>query len=791
MRYFLPAVFCILLGLISVAGVHAQEDKYPARSLQAGQFAAIADIVEKAVSEGKTPGAVVLIASRGEVVYRRAFGYRTLEPKKIPMTEETIFDLASVTKVVATTTAVMQLAEKGKLDIEAPVARYWPAFGRNGKDKVTVRQLLTHYSGLRPDLSLKTGWSGYENGLKKILSEMPVFPPGTQFVYSDINFEVLGELVRRLSRQPLDRYCAEHIFRPLGMKDTGFTPSSSLLGRIAPTEYFHGKPLCGKAHDPSCYRMGGVAGHAGLFSTADDLSVFAQMLLGDGNYRGKRILRAETVAMMTTPQSPPDKKNIRGFGWDLEAPFVSNREELPPVGAYGHLGYTGTALWIDPVTDTYIIVLTNRVHPDGKGDVKELRTAIKKIVSDAVGPVSAQQVLAKRHSLTGVKSSAGGDSSKGGRDTKMMTGIDVLSAEDFLPLKGLRIGLVSNDAGRDSRGRRTLDLLRIAPGVQLKAIFCPEHGLSGNEDGKVASTQDSATGLPIFSLYGDVRKPTDEMLRGLDALVFDVQDAGVRFYTYISTMGYALEAASKKGIAFYVLDRPNPLTASLVQGPVMDRDMRSFTGYFPLPVRHGMTVGELAEMFNAENRIGANLHVIKMTGYRRSAWFDETGLRWINPSPNLHSLTEAILYPGVALVEGANVSVGRGTDTPFELLGAPWISAKELAGYLTSREIPGVRFTPAVFTPHSGVFRDKECHGVRITLTDRQELNVAGMGIEIVAALHKLYPAQFRLDRTLGMIGSRQTLRELRDGLPPKFIMHQWQSALNRFLDLRSKYLLY
>jgi uncharacterized protein YbbC (DUF1343 family) len=327
------------------------------------------------------------------------------------------------------------------------------------------------------------------------------------------------------------------------------------------------------------------------------------------------------------------------------------------------------------------------------------------------------------------------------------------------------------------------------PGVKLACIFVPEHGLQGMEDEKVLST--TRKGLPVYSLYGDAERPTEQMLNGLEAIVFDVQDAGVRFYTYVTTMGYAMEAAAKKGIPFYILDRPNPITGSFVQGPVMERDLKSFTGYFPLPVRHGMTVGELAEMFNTEYRIGAKVHVIKMRGYRRSDWYDETGLRWVNPSPNLRTLTQAILYPGVGMVEGANVSVGRGTDTPFELLGSPWIDARQLAAFLNKRKIQGVRFMPVDFEPKSNRFKNQLCHGVQIILLDREALDSPALGVEIASALHRLYPGDFQLDKTLPLIGSREVLQSIKDGHDPDFIVLSWQESLEQFRKLRSKYLLY
>ncbi|EKD33998.1 MAG: hypothetical protein ACD_75C02513G0002 [uncultured bacterium] len=371
------------------------------------------------------------------------------------------------------------------------------------------------------------------------------------------------------------------------------------------------------------------------------------------------------------------------------------------------------------------------------------------------------------------------------------TGIDVLVRDRFAQLAGMRIGLITNHTGVDAEGKATLDLLRHAPGMQVKAIFSPEHGLTGTADAMIPSSRDTTTGLPIYSLYGTSKKPEAAMLRDLDCLVFDIQDAGVRFYTYISTMGYAMEAAAANGLAFVVLDRPNPLTASIVQGPVPDKTRRSFTEYFPLPVRHGMTVGELATLFNAEYKIGADLRVVKMEGYDRTRWFDETGMAWINPSPNLRSLTEATLYPGVALAEGANVSVGRGTPTPFELLGAPWIDGNSLARSLNERHIPGVRFAPAAFEPTSDIYRKRLCHGVRVTLTDRHLLDSPTMGIEILSALYRLYPKSFAIDDTLGLIGDRSVLAAIKKGQDPRSIAQSWQGPLESFVLLRSNFLLY
>jgi uncharacterized protein YbbC (DUF1343 family) len=281
------------------------------------------------------------------------------------------------------------------------------------------------------------------------------------------------------------------------------------------------------------------------------------------------------------------------------------------------------------------------------------------------------------------------------------------------------------------------------------------------------------------------------MLAGLDALVVDLQDVGVRFYTYSTTMAYVLEAAGHKGLPVYVLDRPNPIGAEAVEGPVLETTLRSFTGYFPMPVRHGMTLGELAAMFNAENRIGAHLTVVRMQDYRRQTWYDQTGLSWVNPSPNIRSLDQAALYPGVALIEGANVSVGRGTSHPFEMVGAPWVNGRELAGYLSRRAVAGVSFEPMDFTPNQDAYANKLCHGVRIGLTDRTVLDSPRLGIELAAALFRLYPETFALDRTLGMVGSRAVLARIRNGDDPGAIAASWQPELNAFRQIRAKYLLY
>jgi uncharacterized protein YbbC (DUF1343 family) len=798
MRQFVKLSLLLLVYLLveqigSVTPM-AQDKGDLVHSLKKEHLASVEKMVEKAVCAGQIPGAVILIGDHEKVIYRRAFGHRALVPHQLPMTIDTIFDIASLTKVIATTTAVMQMVEKGDLNLEDSVAKYWPEFGTNGKEKITVRDLLIHYSGLRPGLDLKPEWSGYDAALRMMMAEKPAFPPGTRFIYSDINFQILGELVRRISGQPLDLYCSEHIFKPLGMRDTGFNPLRSLRKRIAPTQYQHnhgGKMLWGEVHDPTSYHMGGVSGHAGLFSTADDLSIFAQMLLGGGSTKGIHILSPLTVERMTTPQTPPDRTVLRGLGWEIDPSFASYRSEISPVGSYGHTGFTGTSIWMNPVSKTYVILLTNQVHPDGRGNIKPLRSQMMTLLSLVLGPAPVETVLSNQPTFTAYDHPKKSDPPNGIQTRNVQTGIDVLKAEKFASLKGLRVGLITNHSGIDSSGQRTLDLMHKTSGLKLKALFSPEHGLLGEMEEHVPSSTEPITGLPVYSLYGKVNYPTDKMLKSLDALVFDIQDVGVRFYTYITTMGYAMEAAGKKGISFYVLDRPNPLSASLVQGPILDRNLRSFTGYFPLPIRHGMTVGELAEMFKTEKKTHVKLRVIKMRGYKRTNWYDETGLPWVKPSPNLRTLTEAILYPGVAIIEGSNVSVGRGTDMPFELLGAPWINGHELATFLSDRKIKGVHFMPIDFTPACHPYGNEACHGIQILLVDRQVLDSSALGVEIVSALYRLYPKDFQVDKTLALIGSNEVLQAIKGGQDPNSIVQKWQKPLEQFCKLRSKYLLY
>lgn len=750
--------------------------------------AALDAIVEQAVREDQVPGAVLVVGRPGEILHRKAYGLRAIEPRREAMTIDTIFDAASLTKVVATTSCVLKLFEAGKLRLNDRVTQYLPEF-QGGRSDITVRNLLTHFSGLRPDVDLEPAWTGYDTGIKLALAEKSNTPPGAEFVYSDINFLLLGEIVRRLAGATLAEFARAQIFEPLGMRESMFQPPAHLRARIAPTENVKGQILRGVVHDPTARNMDGIAGHAGLFTTAADLVRFSEMLLARGERNGVRVLSALSVMKATTPQSPPNQPILRGLGWDIESPFSGNRGELFAVGSYGHTGFTGTSLWIDPVSSTYVILLSNAVHPHLRPAITSLRGRVATAVAAARG------ITSPGINITGYNETfwGAGLHRTVNRNGAALTGIDVLAAEGFAALTGKRVGLITNHTGTDREGRRTIDRL-IEGGVKVAALFSPEHGITGREDHEnIGDTKDPSTGVPVWSLYtAKSRRPTPEMLAGIDALVFDIQDVGARFYTYTTTMAYSMEAAAAAKIPFFLLDRPNPITGTHVEGPVLDSDLLSFVTYFPLPLRHGMTLGELARLFNAEKRLGVDLRVVAMANWQRGDWFDSTGLVWIDPSPNMRSLNAALLYPGLAMLEASReYSVGRGTDAPFEQIGAEWMRGAQLSAYLNTRFIPGVRIYPTRFQPTASNYAGRLIEGVRFVITDREAFNSSRLGLEVAAAIRQLFPGRVPLEPCRWLIGSRRAITQLEAGEDPEIIQASAEEDLRAFLRLREGYLLY
>ena len=726
--------------------------------------------IEDAIAQKQMPGAVVLIGQQGETLHYRAYGQRAQTPAAEAMTAGTIFDAASLTKVIATTSAVMKLVEQGKLRLNDPVTRYLPEF-QGGKSDITVRHLLIHYSGLRPDVDIEPPWSGYETGIRLALIDKPAAEPGQKFVYSDINFVLLGEMVRVLSGKTLPDFVRDEVFAPLGMKDTAFQPPAAWRAGIAPTEQYKGmsEPLRGVVHDPTARYMGGIAGHAGLFTTAADLQRFARMMLGEGALDGVRIFSPLTVKRFTSPATPGNMTAVRGLGWDIDSPFAGQRGDVYPVGGFGHTGFTGTSIWMDPATQSYVILMANAVHPYRRPAITSLRSRVASIAAAHLSsPVAAL-------------------------GAPVLNGIDVLASEGFARLKGKRVGLATNHTGFTASGERDVDAMRAA-GVNLTALFSPEHGLLGKEDhDNIGNANDAATGLPVYSLYeGERRKPKPEMLNGIDVMVFDMQDIGTRFYTYGCTMKSTMEAVAERNIPIVVLDRPNPITGEHVEGPMMEKQHESFVGCEALPLRHGMTIGELALLMNSRAVKPADLSVVQMKGWRRDAWFDQLGQSWVNPSPNMKSLNAALLYPGIGMLEYAkNWSVGRGTDAPFEQVGADWVNGPQLAQHLNAKNVPGVRAYATRFTPTAYYFAKQTIEGVRFVVTNRDVFDSSRLGLELAQSLRELYPGKISFEINARLIGHQETIVGLTKGESARGIRQSWRAEMAAFQEQRARFLLY
>ena len=769
-----------------------------AAGFSAERLARIDAAVEDALAAGDLPGAVVLVGRGDRVVFRRAYGNRAVLPGRETMTVDTVFDVASLTKPVATATSVMILVERGKVALSDPVVRYLPEFAAGGgeRDKVTVEHLLTHRAGFVPDDPLELYTGTPEEIFARKYREPLEATPGTRFRYSDVGYEVLGELVRKVAGVPLDEFAEKNVFVPLGMKDAHFRPLAGApflgerldltsaarapLARIAPTEKRGDRWLRGEVHDPRAWAVGGVAGHAGLFSTGDDLARYCRMLLAGGRLGKARVLSPLGVDAMTRPRFYGDD-NLRALGWDVVSAYSRPRGDLFPPGSFGHTGFTGTSLWIDPSSGSWVVFLSNHVHPDGKGDARRLRGVVSTLAAAALeaDTRSAARRLAERVPPR--------------RD--VLAGIDVLAAEGFRAIAGKRIGLVTHAAGRARDGRSTVEVLASEEakraGVKLVALFSPEHGIRSEADAKVADEMDPVTGLRIRSLYGATRRPRREDLTNLDALVVDLQDVGTRFYTYITTVAYLQEEAARAKVPIVVLDRPDPIGGLLVEGPVADSDRMSFTVPHTIPVRYAMTPGELARLINEERRIGARIEVVKMRGWARGLWYDETGLEWVNPSPSMRSLTAATLYPGIGLLELTNLSVGRGTDTPFEVIGAPWLDGKRLAAMLGARRIAGATFTPIHFTPASSTFAGERCGGVRIAVTDRDAFRPVPLGLEVAVALRDLHPVDWQRAKLISLLANRDTFERLERGETAGAIVDSWEQGLAKFRERRARHLLY
>ncbi len=668
-------------------------------------------VLEGFVEQGAFPGGVLAVGYKGTLAYLKPFGRLSYDEGAPEVTAATIYDLASLTKVVATTAMAMILVDEGALDLDKPVVDYLPLFVGPGKEKVTVRQLLTHSSGMVAYGDLYNEISGKKAYLERILAMDLEYEPGTRSVYSDYGMILLGEILERVAGLPMGAFLEERVYGPLGMTDTGFLPADALRERIAPTEDdpWRGYRVRGEVHDENAHAMGGVAPHAGLFSTATDLARFLQMILNGGVFEHQRIVSRQIVEEWTRRAGVPDSD--RATGWDTKSAEKSSAGNYFSPNSFGHLGYTGTSMWVDPERRLFVILLTNRVHPTRENNlIRQARPAVADAVIKALDAPLVE------------------------------VGLERIDSGELESLEGKRLGLVVHAASVTADGRHAIDVLQ-ERGLDVVRLFSPEHGLRGRAAAgePVDSGVDPVSRLPVVSLYGDQRRPTPEALADLDVLVFDLQGAGVRFYTYISTLIHCLEAAADAGLELVVLDRPNPLGGERVEGPLSaPRDVvpATFVNLAPGPLVHGLTLGEMARFVNSQLQQPARLTVVPMIGWNRKMVWADTGRDWVPPSPNLRTAEAALAYPGTALLEATNLSEGRGTQDPFLLFGAPWLEPTELRV-----SIPGFALEPTRFTPAASEaapdpkYRDQECVGQQVRVIDPLVAEPYSLG---VALLHDL-----------------------------------------------------
>lgn len=707
--------------------------------------------LEAAVAAGELPGGVCWVGLGARDLLARPFGQRALGrapiPGESPAPEvlDARFDLASLTKPVASASAAALLVERGRLDLDRPVAADWPAFAAGGKAAITPRQLLLHSAGLVADNPLADWRGGAEQLWRRIEALQPVVAPGQGFLYSDVGYAVLAHLVERLDGRDFERFCQAELFAPLGMRETGFNPPAPQRFRCVPTEIAAAEegrsaaagegPLQGVVHDPRARAIGGVAGHAGLFSTAGDLARWCRAWLGLGPAWISPATRREFLRSQWLPDG-----RARALLGDVDTPYSGPRGgrapsapdpgaeplELGPIGFWrgaslGHTGFTGTSLWLEPDSGGFAILLTS---PLGAGDQASAQPMRRRLGLAAGATVHALQ--RQRAGRLPAQARSGG--------ARVLPGADRLCRFEPERLAGRRLALISHAAARLVDGRRSLDAIAALPGVELREVWTPEHGFEARADGDVGDSRDARSGLPLRSLYGATRRPLPSWFEGLDGVLFDCQDVGVRFYTYATTLAYAMEAAGAAGVPLIVLDRPNPLGLEQRGGPLLEPERRSFIGYAPIPVQHGLTLGELARWFVERLGLDCQLEVIACRGLTRPMRWGDFGLEFQPPSPNLRRPQAVALYPLLGCFEACALSVGRGSSAPFERLGAPWLDPGALLTALGQDPIPGLAAAPLEFTPGADRFAGERCPGV---------------AFEVRGPAFEPLPASYRLARAL------------------------------------------
>jgi uncharacterized protein YbbC (DUF1343 family)/CubicO group peptidase (beta-lactamase class C family) len=728
----------------------------PLVAFEAEFEAELAAALAAALAAGEVPGGVCWVGSGADDLFVRAFGRRARGRPLAPGEEappevlEARFDLASLTKPVATASAVALLFDRGRLDLDRPVSADWPAFGAHGKERITPRQLLLHSAGLVADNPLADWQRGADELWRRIEALEPQDPPGQRLRYSDVGYAVLARLVERLDGRRFEAFCAAELFAPLGLFDTGFNPPPAERGRCVPTELAAAEegraaladeaPLQGRVHDPRARAIGGVAGHAGLFSTGADLARWCRAWLG----LGPAWISAATRREFQRSRWLPDG-NARALLGDVDTAYSGPRGSRGPASAdpgaeplavdpigfwrgasLGHTGFTGTSLWLEPSSACFAILLTSPLGAGEQASALPLRRRL--------GLAAGAAVHAAARAARAPRPAAASFEVDGSASPRVRCGVDVLCELEPERLRGQRLALISHRAARLRDGRRSLDAIAALPGARLREVWTPEHGFEARAEGDIADGTDGASGLPLRSLYGATRRPLPEWFAGLDLLLYDCQDVGVRFYTYATTLAYAMEAAGQAGVPVLVLDRPNPLGLTRRAGPLLEPARRSFIGYAPIPVQHGLSLGELARFFVERLGLDCQLEVLACRGLERAATWSDLGLPFEAPSPNLRRPEAVALYPLLGCFEACALSVGRGTEAPFERFGAPWLDPQALLAEIGNDPIPGLRLAPIAFTPAADAFAGQRCDGV---------------SVEIAGPAFEPLPASFRLARAL------------------------------------------
>jgi uncharacterized protein YbbC (DUF1343 family) len=725
-----------------------------------GAQEALTAALSRAVKESEAPGAVGCVGEGDRLIFLEAAGNRELTPDVLPAEKDTIYDLASLTKMIATTTSVMILHEEGRIDFDAPITEYLPipAFG-----KFTVRHCLTHTAGLTAGRPFYKDCSSL-NEILQVASEIDLeAPPGARRKYSDIGFMILGKVVELVGRDSLDAFARKHIFEPLEMKSTTFKPPKEWAKRCAATEKcaWRKRVIIGEVHDENAFAAGGVSGHAGLFSTAEDLSRFCRALLGGKLFSNK------TLDEMTRRGQVPFYP-WQGLGWKLDPWACGSEGFLPSRAAIGHTGWTGTNIWIDRDSGVFSILLSNTCHPTrGSRDTAALRRIFSEAVAERFYP---------------------------GR-SNVHTGIDRLLWDGFDPVRGKRIALLTNQSATDELGRSVVDVFAMAADVKIAAIYSPEHGFDVKAEAG-ATVKNQKGDVPIISLYGEKKRPTHEELKGVEMFVADLPDVGARYYTYMSTIFDCIEACTEANVPLMVLDRPNPVGGSILEGAIA-KQTGSPVCRAALPARHGMTMGELAKFFaqTLPNDKTASVQTYDVDGWLRPLRHDQCSLPWSPPSPNIPTSETALLYVGMCLFEGTNLNEGRGTETPFYILGAPWLDAEDIVAAIAPEDRPGCVLEAARYTPKSiqgkatsPQYMNEECKGIRVTVENPEQVRAFRMAVAILAAIWKRHPKKLELKKGFDVLAGGSDLREaIIAGRAAGEIVAGYESELTAFDAQRPK----